>query len=606
MRIFDNVKFLTTTALTAAGVLGLGANHAKAQTVAVDALPQGETVIRGAATFDRSTPNTLNIEQHQAITAAEYTGGFNIGRDASVIVDQRKGDIFVHKDTSADTSVIEGVFQGSASNHVLNRNGVLITGTARVDMQGGFAASTAENVDVNENSVTFRDLGDASVEIQEGATVNIGDAGLAAFVAPTVKNAGVINARMGTVALAAGETVTLDMYGDGLFEVAVEGELANALIENTGAINAEGGRVQVAATAAKDAVDNIINMDGVVNVSSVTQKGGKIILSGGKSGRVKVSSKAKLKAKGKTGGKIEVTGQTVVADSGAVLDASGTNGGGTIRFGGDFQGGGDVPTSDYAFLARNAILRANAEEEGDGGDIFIWSDLGTGFYGNTEAKGGVKSGNGGFVEISSLGFYDFAFGIASVDTTATNGITGTFLLDPRDIEIRGGTGDGNDGNGGNPNNGRLNPNGLIAFSNNNGSNPFVVYESEIEGQSANTNITLQARRNILTVAGGDNTVTLAANRSLTIETQNNVSNNNGSIDLTNLTFETQGTGDITITASTGTGTGVTQISVPIAVLLILKVMLQQMAVMLLQQRVMISMFLVALLMQQAFTLMRQL
>jgi large exoprotein involved in heme utilization and adhesion len=94
------------------------------------------------------------------------------------------------------------------------------------------------------------------------------DAGLAAFVAPSVSNAGVINATMGKVALASGETVTLDLYGDDLVEVAVPGNVADALVENSGSINANGGVVQITAAQAKDVVDNIINVSGIVDVSS--------------------------------------------------------------------------------------------------------------------------------------------------------------------------------------------------------------------------------------------------------------------------------------------------------------------------------------------------
>ena len=381
-------KFLTTTAMTAAGFLSL---PSLAHAIDAGALPEGEIVTRGSATYDRSEPNVLNIEQHQALTAAEYVGGFNIGRDAAVIVDQRTGDIFVHKDTSGDTSVLEGLFQGSASNYVLNRNGVLITGTARIDMNG-FAASTAESVDFNGTSVTFSDLGNASVEIQAGATINVGDAGLAAFVAPTVKNAGVINAKMGTVAFGAGETVTLDMYGDGLFEVAVEGELADAFLENTGTINAEGGRVQVAALAAKDAVDNIINMDGVVNVASVTQKGGKIILSGGNSGVVEVAGE--LDASGTDGGDIDITGQNILVGDAAEIKADGNN--------------------------------------GDGGDVRLFADNAAIFRGKISAKGGANGGNGGNAEVSGMNYIGYA---GLTDLTAANGITGTLLIDPTDIDI---------------------------------------------------------------------------------------------------------------------------------------------------------------------------
>ena len=86
---------------------------------------------------------------------------------------------------------------------------------------------------------------------------------------------------MGKVVLASGEKVTLDLYGDDLVNIAVDSESHEALVENSGQIIAEGGTVALTAAAAKNAVDNVINMEGIIDVSSVSVKGGKIILNGG-------------------------------------------------------------------------------------------------------------------------------------------------------------------------------------------------------------------------------------------------------------------------------------------------------------------------------------
>ena len=160
----------------------------------------------------------------------------------------------------------------------------------------------------------------ANGEISNAGVINVSEAGLAAFVAPTVRNSGVINARLGKVALAAGSTnATLDLYGDGLVEFALDGAKTKALVDNSGTINAEGGTVALSASAAKDVVDDVINMSGVVNVSSVSVQGGKIILAGGTSGKVKVSGK--LNASGTKGGKVKVTGQNVeISSSGEVVN----------------------------------------------------------------------------------------------------------------------------------------------------------------------------------------------------------------------------------------------------------------------------------------------
>ena len=348
-----------------------------------------------------------------------------------------------HTHLNAPMSVLTGIEAGPM--HILGKltstgevklldvSGFLFGSNSVVDTQG-FAAigGTIENATsfLTDGSLNIDVSEDASIIIEEGAMISVGEAGLAAFVAPHISNSGIINAKMGTVALVAGETVTLDLYGDGLVEIAVEGELADALIENKGTIAAEGGRVQMTALAAKDTVDNLINVDGVVTVASATQVGGKIVLSGGSAGKVSVSGE--LDATGTTGGDIEITGEYVVAENDAVLDASGINGGGTIHFGGEYKGGGDTPTSKYAYVGQNAILRANAEEEGDGGDVIVWSDETTVFNGTIEAKGGAVSGDGGFVETSGK---EGLISRGSVDASATNGAAGEWLLDPRNISI---------------------------------------------------------------------------------------------------------------------------------------------------------------------------
>ncbi|PZO85740.1 MAG: hypothetical protein DI626_07220, partial [Micavibrio aeruginosavorus] len=183
--------------------------------------------------------------------------------------------------------------------------------------------------------------------------------------------------------------VAIDMYGDKLVEVALDGELNDALLENKGLISAKGGNVVLSANTAKDIVKNVINMDGIIDVSSVSVEGGKIVLSGGKGGTVKVDG---------------------------VLNASGEKGGGEIKVTGK-----DIKAS------KNAYLLADAITEGNGGNVTVLADDKTAFEGNVYARGGAVSGNGGAVEVSAknqLG-YD-----GTVNTSAVNGLAGSFLLDP--------------------------------------------------------------------------------------------------------------------------------------------------------------------------------
>ena len=56
-------------------------------------------------------------------------------------------------------------------------------------------------------------------------------------------NTGVIEAKMGRVALGAGEIFTVDLYGDGLVSLAASDKLREARVEQQGGIQAEGGTV---------------------------------------------------------------------------------------------------------------------------------------------------------------------------------------------------------------------------------------------------------------------------------------------------------------------------------------------------------------------------
>jgi parallel beta-helix repeat protein len=203
-----------------------------------------------------------------------------------------------------------------------------------------------------------------------------------------VANNGIINAKLGNVVLASGNAVTLDMYGDGLVEVAVDGALENALIENKGTIKAEGGNVTLTASAAKDVVDNVINMDGVVDVSSVSVRGGKIILGGGSKGTVKVTGK--LNASGTQGGQIAVTGENIHASE----------------------------TSEFY---------ADAIGNGNGGVVTVLANNHADFRGSIFARGGEFGGNGGNAEVSGYGILGFS---GYADLSATRGLMGELLLDP--------------------------------------------------------------------------------------------------------------------------------------------------------------------------------
>ncbi|TNC99619.1 MAG: filamentous hemagglutinin [Gallionellaceae bacterium] len=148
-------------------------------------------------------------------------------------------------------------------------------------------------------------------------------------------------------------------------------------------------------------------------------------------------------ATGVTGGNLTLAGNEIKL-AGTQLDASGTNGGGNIHIGGLMHGAAGFGAQGVALANASNVLsnsatsiKADARQSGNGGEVVLWSDQTMRFMGNISAKGGVQSGNGGNAEISGLTSLGYG---GLTDLSATNGLNGTLLLDPRNITIVAGSG----------------------------------------------------------------------------------------------------------------------------------------------------------------------
>ena len=210
------------------------------------------------------------------------------------------------------------------------------------------------------------------------------------------------------------------------------------MIKNGGSIHANGGKVFLGVNAARDIVDQVINMDGLIEAKTAVQENGEIILYGGNEGLVNVNGAldASGKAAGQTGGEVQVLGEWIGLKENAFIDVSGDLGGGTALLGGDYQGKGIVPNAEKTYFHSTAFVTADALSSGDGGRVILWADDATYFYGGISTVGGLQGGDGGFVETSGKKYLDFA---GSVDVAAINGKAGSVLLDPSSITLLSGS-----------------------------------------------------------------------------------------------------------------------------------------------------------------------
>ena len=261
------------------------------------------------------------------------------------------------------------------------------------------------------------------------------------------------------------------------------------------------------------------------------------------------------------GGVVEILAPEVVIAGRAVVDASGETGGGVILAGGDLQGKNpDVPNARKTIVRDDAVLRASALLEGNGGKVIVWADVATHFVDNATivARGGMRGGNGGFAEVSGKDMLYFS-PRGAVDLRAPNGLSGTLLLDPANVNIatagenlNGGTFNGNETFDGAAGTAvitwatittQLGSGNVIITTSGTGGVGDITFVAGIANlNNNNNNLTFLANNNI--VGGGQNIAVTSGIGNLTMRAGWSGSSTSGSV--TNPTGITAGTGTITL------------------------------------------------------------
>lgn len=435
--------------------------------------PLGGKVVGGSATIQgQGTPGVV-IDQSSQNAIINWQS-FNIGAgEVTQFVQPNSSSVSLNRVTGdQNPSTIFGTLNANGRVFLVNPDGFLFGPGSSINT-AGFLATTHDirNEDFLAGRYNFNIPGNSLASIVNEGTITVGDAGIAALVAPGVRNDGVITARLGKIGLASANSFTLDLYGDNLINFSLTDPIAGhvidvktgkpltSLVENRGKLSANGGVVALTATTARALVNSVVNNSGVIEAQSVGVHNGKIVLgaataktklAGSPKQRVVVQGKLDASGKGQseTGGEIEIVGEGISVAS-ALVDASGDAGGGKVLIGGDTGGGTPtraaaanpiagleitaIPTASSVSIDAGTTIDASALNQGNGGKAVVWSDGTTNFDGLILARGGAVSGNGGFIETSGHDGLQFS---GRVDTTAVNGLTGTLLLDPKDVTIR--------------------------------------------------------------------------------------------------------------------------------------------------------------------------
>ena len=383
--------------------------------------PKGGRVVHGQARIE-AAPGRTTIRQTTRRAVIDWRS-FDVDRGDDVTFDQPgRNAATLNRVLGAGPSAIAGSIHAPGTVVIQNEAGVLFTGSSRVEAGGLVATSqAADAVRFQRDGVLDLAGGGRGARVVNQGQLTVEGAGLAALVGGDVVNAGSIVAERGTVALAGGSRTTLDLTGDGMLRIAVEG--ATGSVANRGRLEADGGLVVLSAGEAARSLESAVNTSGVIRARSGVDRGGRIELIGRGNAGVRITGK--LDAAGeRRGGDVVVTGRSVTVGGDARISANGASGG-NIRIGGDRQGEGSLRRARSLAVGTGARITADGAT-GPGGTVIAWSDGATWIDGRISATGG----DGGFVETSGLGSLGLG-SAASVDV----GAGGAWLLDPRDVTI---------------------------------------------------------------------------------------------------------------------------------------------------------------------------
>ncbi|MDC8770640.1 YDG domain-containing protein [Roseateles albus] len=388
-------------------LLALGFGCAQAAP-AVNTLPQGGQVVAGQAVIGSNSAR-MDVNQSSQRAAIDWQS-FNLGANAQVNFKQpNSASVTLNRVLDAQPSQIFGRISSNGQVFLSNPAGIYFSPSASADV-GALTATThgISTADFMAGKTRFDRNGATGSVINEGQlTAHLG--GYIALLAPEVRNSGVIMAQAGTVALAAGEMIELQLEGQRLTKLLVSPSDVAALVDNRQAVLAPDGLILLSARAAQELQGGVIKHSGSLQANSLTERGGRIVL---EADQISLASASRI-------------------------EAAGAQGGGTVLVGGDWQGSGAMHQASQVTMDASASIDASATHQGDGGKVVLWSDIHnpnavTRAQGSILAQGGAQGGKGGQVETSG---YKLVVDGVRVSTAAPLGVAGDWLLDPYNITI---------------------------------------------------------------------------------------------------------------------------------------------------------------------------
>ncbi|HEG42432.1 MAG TPA: filamentous hemagglutinin N-terminal domain-containing protein, partial [Phycisphaerales bacterium] len=346
------------------------------------ASPQGHDVQYGNVTVHYNGSNTIvDITSNNAVI--NWQSLDTLPGDVLRFLQLSSSSAVLNRITSALPTQFDGALIANGRVFIVNPAGVIFGESATVNVNQLVASG------LNISNEDFLN-GVHRFEGGYGDVINKGyiSAEKVSLIGKHVRNAGTIVSPNGHVIMAAGDKVFIGQPNSNIL-VEVDGPAADGISDviNEGLIEADNGQIVLAA--------GDIFSHAIENVGTLSAKSGTVTANAGRVGQF---------------GTINV--DAVEGD------------GGTVR----------LTASEVVALGSESITTANAGDNGDGGDVILFSPENALFRegAQIEARGGAISGDGGFIDVSGKQYVEVA---GSIDLSAANGKSGEFLIDPYDIII---------------------------------------------------------------------------------------------------------------------------------------------------------------------------
>ena len=474
----------TVAALSAFAMLALTPVTALAAPVALTGPADVLANVNGGAVVSGVTGNmTLDTDLTKATINLTQGGAglinwsaLNVGNGQSLGF---TGGDFYNVVGGASASQIAGTLKASGSLWIFNPAGVSFVNGSAVNVGGLFSVAAAglENESAIKDAILSGTAlptpmlmaSSSAISVGSGAKFNVG--GDLALIGKSVTvESGADLSKVNSLKVGAGRLVDVDNVGDGKVRLDISqfadvdddinvtfggGADANIAVGD----ESHAGDVDVL-TEGSVFVNEALVAKGDVTFTTLPKRGAEIVVDHKQmsvaSGKLLQGKSVSATAAGKisVGGDLEAVGGDVALASAddvivnGTVSASGLTGGnisisgvnvgnfGTIAANGTVGDAGNVriDAANAVALGGDSLITANAGVVGNGGNVAVVAQNYANIMAGSriEAKGGAESGNGGFVETSGYKAMNIK---GSVDATAANGKTGTWLIDPSNITI---------------------------------------------------------------------------------------------------------------------------------------------------------------------------